>query len=150
MSLDVYLRMPGAQVKPRSGIFIRENGAKRQISRQEWDARYPDREPFQLLACDEETDEVYSDNITHNLNIMAREAGIYKHLWRPDEIGVTQAEQLIEPLMAGLNTLRSDPDKFKAFNPDNGWGDYDGLCSFVEGYLVACQLHPAATVEVSR
>ena len=94
--------------------------------------------------------QVYERNITHNLNTMADEAGIYKHLWRPDELGITKASQLIEPLTKGLELLRSDPERFKAFNPPNGWGDYDGLVDFVAEYLKACIDHPDADVGVSR
>lgn len=32
----------------------------------------------------------------------------------------------------------------------NGWGDYDGLVSFVRHYLAACRQWPEAMVEVSR
>jgi len=35
---------------------------------------------------------VYDANITHNLGAMAEAAGIYKHLWRPEEIGITKAQ----------------------------------------------------------
>ena len=38
-----------------------------------------------------EPEGAYSANITHNLGKMAEEAGIYKHLWRPEEIGITKA-----------------------------------------------------------
>ena len=93
---------------------------------------------------------VHDANITHNLNQMADMAGIYKHLWRPDEIGITKAAQLIEPLRAGLTRLRSEPHFFQRFNPANGWGDYDGLVRFVEQYLAACEAEPNADVEVSR
>jgi hypothetical protein len=67
--------------------------------------------------------EVYEANITHNLNKMAVEAGIYECLWRPDDIGITKAEQLIEPLTKGLALLKSDPRRFEAFNSPNGWGN---------------------------
>lgn len=97
-----------------------------------------------------EIDNLYSDNITHNLNTTAEAAGIYKQLWRPDEIGITTARQLIERLTAGLALLESDPERFKAFDPANGWGDYDGLVQFVRDYLAACKEYPEATVEVSR
>lgn len=100
------------------------------------------------LTTDDKT--VYTANITHNLNRMASEAGIYEYLWRPDEIGVTKAEQLIEPLRDGLALLKSEPDRFKAFNPENGWGSYDGLVGFVKQYLAACQENPEAEVSVSR
>jgi hypothetical protein len=94
--------------------------------------------------------EIYSRNITHNLNRMADAAGIYNELWRPDEIGITRASQLIEPLRKGLARLKKDPEHYKRFNPANGWGDYHGLVSFVEDYLNECIEHPDAQVEVSR
>ncbi len=94
--------------------------------------------------------EVYSANITHNLGNMANHAGIYQHLWRPDEIGVTVAGQLIEPLREGLDLLRSDPEHFKQFNADNGWGLYEHFVPFVENYLNACIENPTARVGVSR
>ena len=94
--------------------------------------------------------DVYSRNITHNLNTMASEAGIYKHLWRPDELGITKAGELIEPLRAGLTLLLAEPDRFKKLNPTNGWGDYDGLCEFINEYLHACEQNADAEVSVSR
>lgn len=92
----------------------------------------------------------YSRNITHNLTKMASEAGIYQHLWRPDEIEITKANQLIEPLKAGLELLKSDPERFKKFTPSNGWGDYENLVNFVEDYLNACLEYPDADVSVDR
>jgi hypothetical protein len=93
---------------------------------------------------------VYDANITHNLGAMAREAGIYQHLWRPDEIGITKAEQLIEPLTVGLALLRSDEPRFRAFDCPNGWGRYEDLISFVENYLAACIENPDAAVSAGR
>lgn len=93
---------------------------------------------------------VFDANITHNLIAMAKEAGIYQACWRPEEIGITKAEQLIEPLRAGLERLRAEPDKFRALNPSNGWGDYDGFIGWVERYLAACIEFPDAAVDVSR
>jgi hypothetical protein len=151
MSLDVYLTLPGAPPRETSGIFVRESGSVRELTREEWDERYPGREP--VVATIPETDEpteVFSANITHNLNSMAGAAGIYEHLWRPDEIGITKAGQLIEPLRAGLAMLQAEPDRFKALNPANGWGDYDGLVRFVANYLAACEESPDAEVRVSR
>ena len=93
---------------------------------------------------------IFDWNITHNLNKMADEAGIYKHLWRPEEIGITKAYQLIEPLKAGLDLLLSDPERFKKFDPDNKRGDYDGLVMFVRSYISACEENPNSSVSVSR
>lgn len=147
MSLDVDLYLPGAS-KEGSGIFIRENGAIREIPRAEWNERFPDREP--IVATNDDDDAIYSANITHNLSQMADEASIYKALWRPDEIGITHAHQLIEPLKTGLKRLQQEPEHFKQFNPENGWGDYEGLVEFVEKYLEACEKYPTARVSVWR
>lgn len=93
---------------------------------------------------------LYSANITHNLNIMAEKAGIYKHLWRPDEINIKYAKDLIEPLQKGLKKLKSKPDYYKKFNSSNGWGLYDHFIVFVENYLNACIKYPDSIIEISR
>lgn len=94
--------------------------------------------------------EVFEWNITHNLGKMADDAGIYQCLWRPEEIGITTASQLIDPLERGLERLKSDPERFKKFNPSNGWGSYEDLCTFVELYLNACKKNPDGFIFVSR
>lgn len=93
---------------------------------------------------------IFELNITHNLGDMADAAGIYMHLWRPDEIGITTAGQLCAPLRAGLDELRANPDKYRAYNPANGWGTYEGFVESVARYLAACERNPDATIEVSR
>ena len=100
--------------------------------------------------CNRE-DEVYSANITHNLNKMAAAAGIYEYLWRPEEVGATKAKQLIGPLSTGLDNLLSDPNTYTdKFSPPNGWGTYDQLVKFVKDYVLACERHPDAEIRVSR
>lgn len=148
MSLDVYLEIPGQQGERRNAIFIRDNGGNREITRAEWDALNPGREPATVEIGGR--DHVYWANITHNLNTMASEAGVYQHLWRPEEVGVKKAADLIGPLADGLGVLKADPEKFKKFNPSNGWGDYDGLVMFMEKYLAACKQSPEALVRISR
>lgn len=93
---------------------------------------------------------VYERNITHNVNVMAEASGCYMELWRPDEIGITKAIELVQPLERGLSALISEPDKYEAMNPSNGWGSYAGLLAFVASYLSACKRYPDAAVKVSR
>jgi hypothetical protein len=95
-------------------------------------------------------DEFFGSNITHNLNNMAREAGIYEALWRPEEIGITKAGQLIEPLRKGLAMMKADPVRFKQFDSPNGWGRYVDFVPWIENYLSACEVEPEAEVRVSR
>lgn len=94
--------------------------------------------------------QLFTANITHNLNVMAEEAGLYEALWRPEEVGIATAAQLIEPLTVGLDLLMAFPERFTPLNPANGWGDYKGLVEFVQSYLEACQQHPKASVSVWR
>lgn len=146
MSLDVYLT-DGSPTLVGSGIFIREDGSTREISRAEWDAKFPGTDP---VVAEVERREWWTGNITHNLNTMAQAAGIYKELWRPDENGIERAEQLIEPLTAGLKRLQANPATFRALNPPNGWGTYEGLVQFVADYLDACKANPSCAVSVWR
>ncbi|MFC5505313.1 hypothetical protein [Bosea massiliensis] len=149
MSLDVYLKAPDpidAGTGPR--IFIKEDGSAEQISREEWDRRFPGREP--VMVESEPSPYVFTANITHNLNKMATAAGIYQHLWRPEEIGITEARQLVEPLEEGMKRLRADPEHFKTFNAPNGWGKYENLIAFVDDYVRACKAFPSAEVSACR
>jgi len=93
---------------------------------------------------------VYGGNLTHNLIPIAEEAGLYEAIWRPDEIGIKHAEELIPILEKGLEKLRSQPDKFKKLNPENDYGSYDGFVNTVEEYLTACKENPDAEVAVWR
>jgi len=98
----------------------------------------------------EENETVYDANITHNLGKMADEAGIYKALWRPEEIGKTKASEIVELLENGLADLKARPEHFEKFNSPNGWGMYEHFVPFVEKYLEACKEYPDAVIEVSR
>jgi len=93
---------------------------------------------------------VFSSNITHNLNRMAKEAGVYEHCWRPEEIGITHASQLIEPLRAAITAMKADPERFRKHDASNGWGKYEHFLPWLEEYLSACEEHPDATVSASR
>lgn len=95
-------------------------------------------------------DEIYSANITHNLNKMADEAGIYECLWRPDEHGITKASQIIEPLTRGLARLATEKAHFEQFNAANGWGLWEHFVPWCADYLQACRDNPDADVRVSR
>ena len=107
---------------------------------------------FDVDVGHDEPDEhvVFTANVTHNLNAMASEAGVYECLWRPDEHGITTAAQVAGRLSVGLDDMRLRPDHYKAFNPSNGWGDYDGFVKWCKAYLDACLEYPQALVRVSR
>lgn len=93
---------------------------------------------------------VHEGNITHNLGKMSDVAGLYTFLWTPEECGIKIAGDLIVPLACGLERLKADPEKYRAYNPENGWGKYESLVRFVENYLAACRKFPSAKVEACR
>ena len=102
---------------------------------------------------------VYSGNITHNLGKMAAEVKIpymagtvtlYTILWRPEELQFTKAREIADLLDVGWNILLSEPEYFKTFDPENGWGSYEGLVDFVYKYRNACWDNPEAELRVSR
>lgn len=144
MSLDVYLCEPEvdlAELKAAADLCM-EHGmdvasmilkAKAESQERGWDM-----------------EEYFHANITHNLNNMAGEAGVYEALWSPEEMGWSRASDILPALEKGLNLLRSDPDRFRSFSPKNGWGTYDGLVKFVESYLEACRKYPDSVIRVSR
>lgn len=155
MSLDVYLVVEKPFFREASsGIFIREDGKNKEISEEEWFKRFPDTPPCKIRQnldeCAEETTEVYSGNITHNLIKMADACGLYKPLWRPEELNILTAKDLVIPLAQGLATLVKEEKAMQCFNPPNGWGTYQNLVAFTANYLLACIKYPDATVKACR
>lgn len=151
MSLDVYLKKPGVQGVARYGvIFVRENGGNVELTREEWDRRYPGREPVTIDLPGGDDEYVFDANITHNLGKMASEAGIYEACWRPEEIGAKYAKDIAPLLEKGLADMKARPSHFEQFNSPNGWGMYEHFVPWVERYLEACRAYPDAEVSVSR
>jgi hypothetical protein len=105
-----------------------------------------------------QTCSVFTQNITHNLGKMAsavmvdeeKSLSLYNILWRPDESGFVYAKEISDYLDLGWNILLSDPEEYKRYNPENGWGSYDGLCNFVYRYRNATWDNPDAELRVSR
>lgn len=134
-------------------IYLFKNGFDTQKSRADIDATYTKlqavKEELEQLKDDFEEARLSSLNITHNLNNMAKAAGLYEVLWRPEEIGITTASQMITPLEKGLEKLVANPDKYKTLNPPNGYGSYDDFVSFCRSLLDNCRKYPDAVIEAS-
>ena len=151
MSLDVYLKAKEPfKKKESSGIFIRKEGKTVEIPEEEWNRLNPGKIPVKFIPDEKETRDLFHANITHNLNKMADEAGLYEALWNPESLKVKIARDLIIKLSTGLVKLKSDPERFKKLNPENGWGTYEGLVEFVEKYLIACVKNQDAEVEIDK
>jgi hypothetical protein len=152
MSLDVELRLEGHYSSSRNRIYVRVDGATKEISLDEWNQLHLDETPL-VLATGTEDDVVYRGNITHNLTDMASHVilsngeELYVYLWHPDKHNITKAKELIVPLAEGFSHLINNEVKYKKFNPPNGWGNYKGFVGFIREYLSACIKYPEAIVQ---
>ena len=76
-------------------------------------------------ACDKcgrgETRTEDEINLTYNLSPMLRAAGAKPWV---DYAG-KPAREVGEEILAVLDRMAEDPEKWRAMNPSNGWGDYD-------------------------
>ncbi len=99
---------------------------------------------------DENEGYVFEYNITHNLAKMASEAGVYEFTWDAVEQGYKKASDIVKGLEIGLLELLNDEEHYSQFNPENGWGSYNGLVKFLVAYIKACHKYPDATIEICR
>ena len=97
-----------------------------------------------------EEDVVFEWNITHNLTKMAERAGCYMAVWRPFEVECFKASDISQILMDSIQGMVKNKEYMEVFNPENGWGDYDGLLRFLCEYASACYKHPDSMIWVSR
>ena len=91
--------------------------------------------------------QVFDANITHNLAKMAHECGLYEPMWGAND---AVAGTLIEPLSLGIATLVLEPERFRKFNPENGWGSYEDLLRLAREFLAACIANPDGIVGVFK
>jgi hypothetical protein len=89
--------------------------------------------------------EAWSWNHTGNTARMWREAGcdLAAFHGRP-------ARELGDALERALVEMVADPERFRAMEPQNGWGSYRSTLAFLSAIRDACRTYPATTVEVSR
>ncbi len=147
MSLDVSLYELSYPEERDSGkILVYQDGRPLFLTEEEWEFAYPGEALPPTAQNYPSLHEVFEANITHNLIGMAKEAGLYGAVWRPEENGFTRAEQLILPLEEGLQRLREDPERFKAFDLTIGGSKYKDFVPWIERYLQACKSYPQTRI----
>ncbi|MEU6397849.1 hypothetical protein ABZ867_12815 [Streptomyces cinnamoneus] len=52
-------------------------------------------------------------------------------------------------LVAAVDKLLADPDHYRAMEPSNGWGDYEGAVAYLAALRDACLVHPKAQIYIS-
>jgi len=88
---------------------------------------------------------VFELNISHYYRPIAANAGIDQYIWRPFELGINKAEQLIEPLQIGLTLLETVPAQFETFHGEN----FNQFVGQLRTYLEACKANPNAEVSAT-
>ncbi len=89
---------------------------------------------------------LFDANITHNVAPMWIEAGVYDALYESDG---KYAGDISEILINGLIDMKRYPEKYRAMNPANGWGNYEGALKFLDGIATACMHYPKALIRIS-
>ena len=102
--------------------------------------------------------EIDSLNVTHNLNTMVsnipcgKNLTLYEVLWRPNELTglLNKAKELITPLETARLFMLDNESFLKTFEPDNGWGTFNGLFVTVSKLLFMCEQAPEADIQRCR
>lgn len=84
---------------------------------------------------------------TGNLSPMWRRAGVFTDGSRELQ-GKTTAE-LAPILLAGLVDAWTHEHDYRALEPDNGWGDFDGFVEILTKFARLCHQHPTGTISWS-
>lgn len=82
-----------------------------------------------------------SFNYTYNTSRMLYAVGID---W--NELTGKPLTEVLPVLKTGLGVLHAEPERFKAMNPPNGWGSYDGLCRVLQEVIAEFEKHPKAVL----
>lgn len=102
--------------------------------------------------------EVFSKNITHNLNKMAnnviidKNTTLYDIMWDLEDKfpNRTKARQVAVALTKALMYISTHRDELSEFTPENNWGSLYNLEEFVKEYLIACCTYPNARIRICR
>jgi hypothetical protein len=90
---------------------------------------------------------VVEQNITHNLNKMWHEAGIYYALYNC--AGKTAASVL--PILEnGLFLMLNDPERFKKLDSPNGWGLYENAVPWLTKLIAGFKEYPEGIIGVDK
>lgn len=87
----------------------------------------------------------FDSNMTSNVAPMWREAGA--DLAKMHELPAWRA---VDVLTAAIDNMTNYPQDYRAMEPANGWGDYDGCLEFLTSIRDACRKHPRAYISISR
>lgn len=93
-------------------------------------------------TCGHSEENFFQANYTYNVSPMW-------YVIYPDDNGMVQidgmtGQESIEKLEHAILQMSSDPAKFQALNPENGWGSFNRFFYFLMKLLEAAREHPEA------
>lgn len=98
-------------------------------------------------GADEPATVVEIGNYTSNVSRMWFEALGGKSL---SDLHGRSAVEALPALDKAVTAMETDPEKYKAMNPPNGWGNYDGALDYLRRLRDGCAQHPKTVVHVSH
>lgn len=66
------------------------------------------------------------------------------------DLDQANAGDSLPALDAAVGKLLADPETYRAMEPSNGWGDYDGAVGYIAALRDACLVHPKAVIHISH
>jgi len=89
---------------------------------------------FYIIENDE--DELFWKNITHNLTPMWHKAEVFDALYNSDG---KRPKEIIETLRTGLLKMQQEPAEYRKLESPNKWGNYQSAVCFLTEVIDACQ-----------
>lgn len=130
MSLDYYIITKNPVQHKHTGIYIRENGETKELSKEEAEKKF--NQPVEEYTSTDSN--LLHVNITHNLAKMAKQCevngvSLYTLLWYPDEVLINGKPSIsyCQNILILYIELKAHRETYEKFNPSNGWGSYDSL-----------------------
>lgn len=157
MSLDLYINSNTPVLHRGTGVYVRKGGETIELkTKQEVLIYFPDVNPEDIEEKTYEDNEYFHMNLTHNLTEMASQCRVigtcnydadsaivtlYDLLWHPkDNLKVeTPTFDYLEDVMQCYKKLLEKPEFYKQYNPENGWGSYEGLVRNTKKFIIALQ-----------
>lgn len=91
----------------------------------------------------------YTSNIYEMFAAATKRIGAdpeFKSLKHFDDMSCSFAASILKDIII---EMRSDPEYYQTFNPDNGWGVYSTFLQFLEKLYQDCMDHPDCDIEVN-
>ena len=112
-----------------------------------WDARLvidAGAETPTPLEVDYYNSDGFGWSMTWNVSPMYREA--FGHsITALDSLPAPEAAAKME---AALAKMEAEPERYRAMNPPNGWGDYEGAMRVLRQMASVCREYPKATFSI--